>query len=311
VKFKNILNSVYNFFKKLFKNSIENDLMGISAEISYYIVFSLFPLTIFFVASLSLFARNTNFYLNLVSLLYSNFPPKIAELLNSNLKQLAENYLSTSALLISSLITLWISSKVIMAFIKGINRTYMIEETRTYVQRLRLSVSLIFSIGFLLLIASGLIMFGEDFTEWYTHTDSLVLPDDISTRLNIIRWIFISIILFSLSSLLYFKSPNLKHKFIEVLPGSIFFSIIWSLFTTIFGYYLNNIGNYDLTYGALSTMVILLLWFFLTALIFMLGAQVNATLHPYTEKKLTYELKRLLSLIKGKFIRTRTKRKKY
>jgi len=291
IKFIDLIKTFLKFTKKVFINTYKNDLSGVSAEIAFYMVFSLFPIMISLIAILSFFARDPNFYLNLTSFLYSSVSPELANLINTNLKTIINSLFSTSVLIISIMIALWTSSNVITSFIKGIDRAYDVKETRSFITIQRLSISLVFSIGFLLIVAFTLIVFGENLFEWYLKVDYIILPKDILSRLEIARWSFVSIILFLLSSLLYFKAPNVKHKIIEVLPGAIFFSLTWSLSTILFGIYLNNFSTYNITYGTLATVIILLLWFFITAFIFLLGAEINATLYPYSNQKIILQIK--------------------
>jgi len=280
VRFLFIIKKLFLFLKEVIFNTFKNDLIGISAEISFYTAFSLFPIVISIVALLSFFAHNPEFYINITSFIYTTLSPAVAEFMTFNLNNLAKSSLSIGAFFFGVVITMWTSTNVMLSFIKGINRAYNIEETRSILKIIRLSISLIFSISFLLIVSAVIIVYGENFLDWYLKLENPILPNDILFRLNMIRWPFVSILLFSLSSLLYFRAPNIKQKFIEVIPGAIFFSIAWSVFTSLFGIYLSQFSTYDATYGTLAIMIILLLWFYITALIFLIGAEINATLYP-------------------------------
>jgi membrane protein len=296
VELKNIFKKLPHFIKKLIIAIYKNDLIGVSAEIAFFLVFSLFPIVISLVAVLSMIARNPDFYLNITSFIYDSLPKEVATFLNYNLRLLANSIFSGGALVLGFFITIWTSSNVMISIIKGINRAYHLEETRSFIKIRLLTLSLIFSIGFLLITAFALIVFGENFIEWIVKTQIGILPNDAMTRYNVLRWSSVSIILFALSSLLYNKAPNTKNRFIHVVPGAIFFSIFWIVFTAIFGYYLNSFPNYNATYGALTTLIVLLLWFYISAITFMIGAQINGLLF-YEENKIT--LAKIVSDIKG------------
>jgi len=301
VKLRNLLYKIFKFIKKVVIYSFRNDLLGISGEIAFYGAFSLFPVLISIVAILSMFAKDPSFYLGITSFMYSSLPGEVAEFLNYNLKNLAMSSTSTQALIIGLIVTVWTTSNVILSFIKGINRAYKVKETRSFLQLRRLSISLVFSIGFLLITAFLLIVFGESYTNWFLSANFLVIPDDTVLRLNFLRWSFVLIILSLLSIFLYYKAPNIKHRIITVIPGAVFFAPVWIIATTIFGTYLNSFPTYNATYGTLGTMIILLLWIYITAFIFLVGSQINAILHPEfipsKYKQMIKFIKRILSKI--------------
>lgn len=285
IKIYKITKKIVSFFKSIITEAYNNDITGLSAEIAFYGVFSLFPMLISLIALLSIFARDPSFFIDITSSMYSTMPAEIAGFLKYNLHILANSEGTTSALIIGMLITLWTSSNVIMSFIKGLNRSYEVRETRSYFHLRRISVSLVFSIGFLLLVSFLSIIYGEAFTEWILNYKSIVIPDNMTLRINFLRWSFTALILFLLSSLLYFRAPNIKQKAFQVVPGAIFFSVFWILGTYLFGIYLNHVTNYSDTYGTLGITIVLLLWLFITAGILLIGAEINAYVYPHIKSK--------------------------
>ena len=82
-----------------------------------------------------------------------------------------------------------------------------------------------------------------------------------------------------LVAFVYLALTNVKQKVKEVLPGAVFFSLLWFFFTNFFGFYLRNFPQYNKTYGTLGAFLILMIWMYLTSLALLLGCELNAELH--------------------------------
>jgi membrane protein len=87
---------------------------------------------------------------------------------------------------------------------------------------------------------------------------------------------------------LYRYGPDRKKaKWEWITPGSIFAAVLWLLLTLGFGFYVAHFGNYNKTYGSLATVVILVTWMYLSAYVFLFGAELNSELEHQTEKDTT------------------------
>lgn len=78
-----------------------------------------------------------------------------------------------------------------------------------------------------------------------------------------------------------------KAKWVWITPGTIFAAVVWLLLTFGFGFYVSKFGNYNKTYGSLATVVILVTWLYLSAYVFLFGAELNSELEHQTEKDTT------------------------
>ena len=91
------------------------------------------------------------------------------------------------------------------------------------------------------------------------------------------------------TAFLYWAAPNVKLPFRLFSPGAIFFVVGWLVASYLFGMYVSNFGQYNATYGALGGIVILLIWFYLTGFLLLIGMEINAYL---ARQKLPDELAR-------------------
>ena len=91
-----------------------------------------------------------------------------------------------------------------------------------------------------------------------------------------VRWVFVAIAMAAGSGLLYrYAPPDPPDGWRDVLPGALFSTVVWTAASIGFSVYVSSIGSYDETHGPLGTSVVLLLWFWLSSLAVILGAEVN------------------------------------
>jgi membrane protein len=95
-----------------------------------------------------------------------------------------------------------------------------------------------------------------------------------------VRWPVVVLLLLLVVSLIYYLGPNIDQPFRYVTPGSISAIVVWIVASLLFSAYVDNFGNYGATYGSLGGMVVLLLYFFVSAMVLLLGAEINAAIHP-------------------------------
>ncbi|MBO1912707.1 YihY/virulence factor BrkB family protein, partial [Microvirga sp. 3-52] len=95
---------------------------------------------------------------------------------------------------------------------------------------------------------------------------------------NNLRWIIPPILLFSVFTLLYWLVPNLKLHIKSVLFGAAFATLGWILTSIGFSYYVSSFGNYSGTYGSIGAIIVLMMWLYFSAIILMLGGQINAVM---------------------------------
>jgi membrane protein len=113
--------------------------------------------------------------------------------------------------------------------------------------------------------------------------DKLGLPTVLQEGLALLRWLFLATVVFFVIAMLYKVAPNRKTpKFMWVKTGAIFATVFWLGGSLLFTLYIDNFSNYDKTYGSIAAVIILMLWFFLTGFIVLLGAEINSEVEHQT-----------------------------
>jgi membrane protein len=172
------------------------------------------------------------------------------------------------------LFTLWSTSGGFAAIIEGLNVAYDVPETRPIWRTRLLALGLTFMVGILMVIALGALIVGPQFGTWVArHTGTTVLFAWVWPHLR--WWLAVGFTVLAVE-LLYFLAPNIKQRFWATLPGAVFAVGAWILVSLGLGIYLREFPNYNKTYGSLGAVIALMLWFYLSGIVLLVGAEFNA-----------------------------------
>lgn len=170
-------------------------------------------------------------------------------------------------LVLSILTALWAISGGFRSIMEAMNVMYEVGESRGFVSRYVTSVALSLLIAVFFIVALGLVVAGPAIAER--------LGDVGRVAWLVLQWpVLISLVLLGLA-LLYYFAPNAEQRFRFISPGAVLATVMWLLFSLAFSTYVNNFGSYNETYGTLAGVVVLLLYSYYTAFIFLVGAEVN------------------------------------
>lgn len=263
------------FIRILIRRIKDDNVTAMAAQLSYYLILSLFPFLIFFLNLLSYtpIARNDVLH-SLIVLLPSDTQRLILGLLVETISKSSDTLLSLGAIT-----GIWAASKGSMSLIRSLNKAYDVEEKRSYLE-LR-AIAILFTVGLLvlLLIVLSTLVFGEILgNKLFDYLDMTQNFMEIWEYLRIIISLGSMILIFSL---LYKFSPSLRNSskinFKHTLPGAVFTSLGWIFISGLFSYYVNNFGNYGKTYGSLGGIIVLLIWLYISSIIIITGGEINAT----------------------------------
>jgi membrane protein len=269
---------VVTFAKRLVKEIGDDEVPDLAAGLAYRFLFALFPFAIF-LAALSSFITPlvgiTDPTSSITSALSENLPPEIAAQIEPQLRAVLGSR-HPGLLSIGALLALWAAQSGVAAVIKAMNKAYDVEEARGFLHRtgLALLLTLLFSAGILLAFIT--IVGGSVITQELASTVGI---DDATWRtITLIRYpLVLGLVAVAISVMFHF-GPNLHVSYRWSLLGGFLFAITWVVATAGFGLYVANFATYGNTYGALGGVVVLLLWFYLTALMLLVAAEVTSLL---------------------------------
>lgn len=260
----------YHIGKNLLDRMNDADVFGLSAQLAYFFLLSLFPFLLFLVTLIGYLPIDVQVIMEFINV-YA--PEEIGQLIESNLNNLVQSQRG-SILSISIIGTLWSASNGVNAITKAFNRAYNVGEDRSFlVARLIAMVMTIAMVG-VIAIAFILPIFGEMIGLYIFSF--LGLSEEFIQIWNTSRWIISSLIFLIVLLSLYILVPNVRIYVKDAIFGAIFATVGWQLVSLAFSYYVQTIGDYSATYGSLGAVIILMIWFYISGIIIITGGVINA-----------------------------------
>lgn len=262
--------TIKDFWKELFFRFNHDEVIGLSAQLAYFFLLSLFPFLIFLITLVGFLPISQDDVLGLVR----RFAPgETMTLIENNLRIILEEKRG-GLLSFGVMATIWSASNGINAIIRAMNRAYDVVENRSFLVSRLMAIFLTIGMIFVIIVALLLQVFGETIGLLvFTH---LGISDSFITIWNAVRIIISSFIMVVILALLYFLAPNKRLHLKEVWVGAFVATVGWQLVSFAFSYFVSNFGNYSATYGSLGGIIVLLIWFYLSGMIIILGGELNA-----------------------------------
>lgn len=268
----------WDILRRTIKHMSEDNLSLIAAGVAFYFLLAIFPMLTALISVYGLLVSPQDLQGHL-SHLIGVIPEQSRDILQTQVERMiskSETTLGFGAILSTSF-AVWSASKGTQAMLTASNITYGERPTASFFKKILMRFTLtvcailvmtlaLFSIAVLpmLLNSLGLQAYSSGIMKWLT-------------------WPILAIV-FNLSLAAFYRyGPHRKNaKWRWVTPGSVLASCIWILFSGSFSYYLTSFASYDETYGSVGSVVILLMWFYITAFIVLLGSEFNAAMEHQT-----------------------------
>ena len=256
-----------------------------AAQTAYYLLLSMLPFLIFIFSLLSLFLVNEEMLLNF---LQPFTPVEAFKVIEKNV-QLILNRNQGNLVYVSLAIAFWLSSMAVQSLARSLDLAN--DHERRYAFWKVLIRDLGITLVFMIVIPLSLFL---PFIEQALHSfvGNTEVLQDWSGWLYVwpgIRWGLGSLFLFAFFLLFYKIVPTGKIKLKEALPGALFSAIGWQFFSLMFGRYVSNV-DYTMLYGQLSGIILLVLWFYLSAVIILLSGLLNAEYRKSSKRKRRFKL---------------------
>lgn len=267
------MSELIKYAKRFMEKFSGDNVPLLAAAQAYYYLLSIVPLLIVCFALIPYFHIDPN---DAIRFIGESIPSEMATILEDNIISLVET--PRGGLLTIGIIgALWSASNAIGAFVKSSNAAYDVEETRSFIVVRLLGLGLTLGMILALVVAILLPVFGDVILH-YLQTN-LGFSGTLAILFQVLRWVVSLVILTGLLMMLYRLAPNQKMPLKHIIPGALTASILWQLISLGFSYYVSNFGNYTATYGSLGGIIVLMIWFFLTGMILMIGAIINVLYH--------------------------------
>lgn len=263
--------------KKTFKEFSSDDMSTYASALAYRALFSLFPFLLFLLALLG-FLNLSDFFDWIRQQAALALPPMAMEQVNPVIDQLQRQ--QGGLLSFGILAALWTASVGFRSLMNAMNRAYDVREGRPTWKLMLLSVLYTVGSAVLLLACAMLMVLGPQVMGWLA--DLVGLRDVVVVLWAWLRWPVVIFLMMLLVAVLYYVTPDVEQKFRFITPGSVLAVVVWVAASLAFGIYVQNFADYNATYGSIGAIIVLLLYFYISAAVLLLGAELNAVIEHHS-----------------------------
>ena len=263
------------FFKLTAKEVSEDHVMAFAGNLTYKALFAIFPFFTFLLSLLGLFNATdlVNTMLNKIS---GVMPPGAFGFIKNQLLSITNSQAEstfTLGAIVSILLALWGVSGAFRSVMEAMNVMYAVEEDRPFWKKYGISIFISLAVILLMLTALGIVVFGSTFGGGLASV--VGLGSVFQTVWSVVQWPILAFVVLFAFALVYYFAPAAKQKWRWISPGSVMAFVFWLVFSLLFSLYVGTFGSYNETYGSLAGVVILMLYIYYSAVIMLIGAEMN------------------------------------
>ena len=295
--------------KRTVKEAFDDDLFNLAAQQAYYFFFALFPALLALISFASFFPVS-NLTDEAFRLLARVAPGDVIKMVTDQLNKISETR-AGGLLTIAFLFTLWSSSGALVSMCSTLNAAYDITEARPWWKVRLLAIGLTVGLAFFVLISMTLVIGGPSIAKGLA--ESAGLGGAFVWTWNVLQWPVVFLLVATAIAMVYYFAPDAEQKWVWITPGSVLATVLWVLISLGFRFYVANFENYTEAYGVIGGVMILLLWFYLSGIAILMGAELNAEIEhasPYGKdvgEKVPGEKKKIGSMAEQDYEERRAK----
>jgi membrane protein len=266
-----------DFVRLTYKEMNEDHVMAFAGNLTYKALFAVFPFFTFLLSLLGIFNAN-DLVKTTVNKLSGVMPEAATTFVEDQLLGITQSQAEsafTFGAIISIALALWGVSGAFRSVMEAMNVMYSVEEDRPFWKVYGLSIFMSLAVVVLLVGSLVLVVFGESIG--VAVADIVGLGSVFATVWSILQWPVVACVVLFAFSLVYYFAPAARQRFRWISPGSIIAFVFWLIFSLLFSLYASTLGgkSYSETYGSLAGIIVLMLYVYYSALIMLVGAEMN------------------------------------
>ncbi|HEY6166919.1 MAG TPA: YihY/virulence factor BrkB family protein [Verrucomicrobiae bacterium] len=266
------------------KEAMADNIFGMSAQLAYYFFFALFPALLLLIAMAGYLPEQT-----LIDQMFKAMggfaPPAALSIITEQISKIT--MAKPSGLLTFGIAAaIWSCSSAMSAIINTLNAAYDIDEGRPWWKVQLTAVLLTVGVALFILISFALVIVGPTIATRLAV--SMHLGPVFEWTWKILQWPVVFGLVSGGVAIVYYYAPDAEQDWVWLTPGSIFATTLWLIASLAFKYYVVNITDYAATYGAIGGVMVLMLWFYISGAVILMGAEMNAEIEhasPYGKEQ--------------------------
>ena len=268
----------------LVRRYYDHDVGRDSAALSYYLLFAIFPLLIFISALLG------TLHLDVASItrLLSQFVPgDVVDLAEAYLNYVSENT-SQQLLWFSLVFSIWFPMRATSALMHSVRKAYGLGRPHSVIfSQLRI---LLFTVWMIVTIALTLLLVTVGRRVLSFVSGLIYVSDEFINVWSYIRFVIMGVYMFASIALLYLLAQGRKRPLRDVMPGAALTLVAWIALSLAFSFYVEHMAHYAELYGSIATIVVMLLWLYMSGTVMIMGAEFNGVVLEIKDRRLKQQL---------------------
>jgi membrane protein len=267
--------------RRLYRKYSDDEVSNSAAAVSYYLLFSFFPFLLFIVALCAYLPLKAPVD-RILDQVRPMVPAQAMALLDSHLRSLISRA-RPRLLTLGLLGTFWSASRSVDGVRRALNLAYGVKESRPLWRTELVTWGMTFAGALLVLVAASALVAGGGVGQWIAG--KMGIRSGFLSVMRWLRWPILGVTFMTATALAYRFLPDIKPRFKYIAPGAAFGALAWGIATWAFGLYVAAFGHYDVTYGSLGGMMILLTWLYVSGFVALAGGELNAVLAGASSEK--------------------------
>ena len=271
---------LYDVLRFFLRNIFNGDLNQRAKGLAYSFMTALPPLLIFFFTLVAYFPVD-GIQNELLSELGNIIPAKIMGPLSNTVNDVMGHKHST-LLSIGFITSIILAANGLMGVISSLNFANRSIEKRPYVQRYLLSIMLVFIIYVLIVMTIALLMGHKQLLQLIFAQGWMRITNTNTLLFNIGRWLLTTFAILTVISIIYYWAPAKKQRVGFFSAGSVLATAMFLLLSWGLGLYLNNFSRYNLLYGSIGTLLMVMFWIYFNCIVMLVGYELNISIYNGT-----------------------------
>ena len=267
--------------KRAAKDAWDDDVFNLAAQQAYYFFLALFPALLFVIGIASFFPLETLID-DVITMMRGIAPPQMIDLIAETMDKLSQSN-SGGILTFGFLITIWSSSGAMVSIITTLNAAYDVTESRPWWKSRLIAIALTIGIAIFILASMFLIIAGPTFAA--SVAERMNLGAAFTWTWMILQWPIAFALIATAIGVVYYFAPDVEQDWVWITPGSVIATVLWLIVSLALKMYYQYVPSAtNPAYGVIGGIMVLMLWFYLSGMALLLGAEVNAELEhasPY------------------------------